>query len=89
MSVCSYPYGKMLIPAAGMDMIGDEKFKLEWLTCYLETHPQYQGQEITQQLMDKWMDGLHKAFYVSTCHICTISDITILGHLLHIDEIAS
>ena len=50
--------------AIGMDTIGDEKFKREWLQCYLETHPQYQNHQITAALINKWMDGLNKSFYV-------------------------
>ena len=52
----------------GKNLVGNEKFKREWLQSYLETHPKYQGQEITQELIDKWLDGLNKSFYVSICH---------------------
>ena len=41
-----------------------EAFKRDWLRYYLGTHPKFQGQEITEALVDKWLDGTTKAGYV-------------------------
>ena len=51
--------------AAGIDMCEMDEFKRSWLREYLSTHPKYQGQEITEALVDKWMDGVDKGNYVS------------------------
>ena len=44
------------------------EFKRSWLKEYLSTHPKYQGQEITEALIDKWMDGVDKGNYVCNIH---------------------
>ena len=41
-----------------------DDFKCSWLREYLSTHPKYQGEEITEALVDKWLIGCHKASYV-------------------------
>ena len=45
--------------------VDDEKFQRQWMQYYLETHPKFQGQEITEELLEKWMDGATKGCYVS------------------------
>ena len=67
--------------AAGIDIIGDEKFKREWLQYYLETHPQYQDQQITAALIDKWMDGLNKSIYV-TASVKNLNEIILCNWIL-------
>ena len=62
---------KSAIVAAGVNMCENEAWKRTWLRCYLSTHPKFQGEEITEALIDKWMDGCNKAGYVSIIMRCT------------------
>jgi hypothetical protein len=45
-------------------MVEEEAFQRTWLHHYLSTHPKFQGEEITEVLIDKWMDGIYKGAYV-------------------------
>ena len=51
--------------AAGTDAINDEDFKQSWIRRYLESHPKFQGQKITETLLEKWISGFNKGAYVS------------------------
>ena len=37
----------------------------KWLMIYLQTHPQYEGQPISQDVFDKWKKDLISAILVS------------------------
>jgi hypothetical protein len=55
----------MSTSAAGIDAVHDEDFKQKWMSLYLETHPTFQGQEISEALLQQWLTGFNKGAYVS------------------------
>lgn len=61
------------IEDAGLDLVGDEEFKRQWMTAYLETHPKYKGQAGSTDFVDKWLDGVNRSFYLSSVMVLIFS----------------
>jgi hypothetical protein len=55
----------VLMSAAGVDAINDDEVKRKWIRMYLESHPKFQQQEITETLMEQWITGFNKGAHVS------------------------
>ena len=58
----------LYISELGFDVVSDTAFKFQWVRKYLEMHPKYKG-EVTDTLVEKWVDGFNKGMYVSNVNV--------------------